>query len=425
MNHDNIKAVIYDQHELIRTYNIVERRYPLEDAANYVLVGLRRAGKSFLLYKKVQQLISSGVEWDQIIYINFEDDRLADFTLSDFEDIVLTAGEMTTNTPYYFLDEIQNIEGWEKFARRLADSKKKVYITGSNAKMLSSEMEATLGGRCLSKEIATYSFLEYITAIGLRNDLAHLHTSSLNGQLRAAAKNYLKNGGFPETIGFTDKRSYIENVYNKVLLGDIAARNGIRNIQSLRILMKKIAETITSEVSYTKLYKAVNSVGVKLSKDALISYINHAESAFLLFTTKNYISKFTERESTPRYYFYDNGILNLFLINKDSLLLENIVATHLKRLCGNDLYYFKSSTTGIDIDFYLPSLSTAIQVTYTLNPLDFTRETKSFVTLSKDEQYSVKNYLIVTLEDDEKTLDIDGIKISVIPLYKYLLSTAF
>ena len=425
MNHDILKTVIYDQHELIRNFEIYERFYSLEKSANYILIGLRRSGKSLMLYKLAQQLINEGVDWEQIIYVNFEDDRLVEFSISDFNDIVLTAAEMTSKTPYFFLDEIQIIDGWEKFARRLADQKQHVYITGSNAKMLSSEMESQLGGRYLAQRIMTYSFAEYLNAIGLRNDSTHQYTSSLNGQLRAAAKNFMKEGAFPEAVNYSNKRIYVENIYNKVLLGDIAARNGIRNVQSLRVLMKKIAETITSEVSYTKLHNAINSIGIKISKDSLISYVGYAEDAYLIFNTHNYIGKFTERESTPRYYFYDNGLLNLFLINKDPLLLENTVAIHLKRLFDDDFYYFKSSKTGIDIDFYIPSISTVIQVTYTLDTFNYDRETKSLIALSKDESAKVTNYIIVTLEDEEKTIDTNDIKIQVLPLYKFLLSTSY
>lgn len=421
MNHSILKEIIYDNHRIIRNFSIVERDYELNEEANYVLVGLRRAGKSTMLYKKALQLIDAGADWEQIIYINFEDERISDFTLNDFNDIVQTAGELTTKKPYYFLDEIQIVDGWELFARRLADSKERVFITGSNAKMLSNEIEAKLGGRFLSKRIMTYSFEEYLDARTISHDEASIYTSALNGQLRNAAREYMYEGGFPEAISFRDKRTYIENVYNKVLLGDIAARNGIRNIQALRIMMKKIAETITSEISYTKLTNIVNSIGIKLSKDSLINYIGYTEDAYLLFRVHNYIAKFSDKESTPRFYYYDNGLLNLFLINKDSLLLENTVATHLKRNFNDDVYYFKSTQTGIDVDFYLPTNACAIQVTYTLNSLDYEREIKSLVALANDSKIETSRLMIVTLEDDEHTIQEGDVEIEVVPLYKFLL----
>lgn len=421
MNHEILKQVIFDQHQVIRDMKIVDRDYTMEPLANYILVGMRRAGKSTLLYGRVQKLIASGVDWNQIIYINFEDERLSEFSLDDFNDIVQTAAELSDKKPYYFLDEVQNIPGWERFARRMADSHANICITGSNASMLSREMEAKLGGRYLSLEIMTYDFPEYLDSQEIGHDQGALYTSSQNGKIRAAASAYLKNGGFPESVFYRDKRTYAENIYQKILLGDIAGRYAIRNLSALRILMKKIAETVTSEISFSRLHSAVNASGARCSKDSVVAYISYAEDAYLLFHTQNYIAKFAERESTPRYYFYDNGLLNLFLIHKEPLLLENIVALHLKRLYHNQLYYFKSSKTGIDIDFYIPEKNMAIQVTYTLNDMDKDREIKSLVALSRDPHLKAEQYIIVTYEDDEKVFTADGIQIHVFPLYQYLL----
>ena len=163
MNHALLKSVIYDQHEFIRNFQIVPRDYEFEENGNYVLVGLRRAGKSTLLYKIVLDLVASGVDWEQIIYINFEDERLSEFTVADFNDLLSVQSEMSDKKGYFFLDEVQNIDGWEKFARRMADAKEHIYITGSNAKMLSREIETTLGGRFFAKHITPYAFGEYLT----------------------------------------------------------------------------------------------------------------------------------------------------------------------------------------------------------------------------------------------------------------------
>ena len=158
MNHNILKQVILEQIEIIQNAEIIERDYIFEKNINYILVGLRRAGKSTLLYKIARELVETGCDWSQMIYINFEDDRLLGFTNSDFNDIIETAYELTDEKDiYYFFDEIQIIDGWEHFARRMADQKKHVYITGSNAKMLSSEMEKVLGGRYLSKMIMPFS----------------------------------------------------------------------------------------------------------------------------------------------------------------------------------------------------------------------------------------------------------------------------
>ncbi len=242
MNHDILKTVIYDQHEIIKNFKIVNREYEFDVNANYVLIGLRRAGKSTLLYKIVQDLIANGTDWNQIIYINFEDERLSEFSVNDFNDILSVQAEMSDKKGWFFLDEIQNIDGWEKFARRLSDSKERAFITGSNAKMLSAEIENRLGGRYLTKYVTPYNFREYLTARKVDfSDKAILATKE-RGKIKREMETYFYFGGFPENLEYKNKREYVSSIYQKILLGDIAARHGIRNNTGLRLLIKKIAE---------------------------------------------------------------------------------------------------------------------------------------------------------------------------------------
>lgn len=419
MNSDILKTIIYDQHQIIRDSMIVDREYTFEKNGNYVLTGLRRAGKSTLLYKIAKELVADGVAWNQIIYINFEDERLSEFTLKDFNDILLVASEMSEKKSYFFLDEIQNVEGWESFARRIADAKERVYITGSNAQMLSKDMEARLGGRYFTKYISPYNFREYLTAKEVKYDEAAIRTTKLNGRIRAALGCYFYEGGFPESLMFQAKREYVENIYQKILLGDIVARNSIRNSDAVRILMKKIAETVMHEVSYTKLQNIVNSIGIKVSKDSLINYIGFAEDAYLIFRIQNFVAAFVEKESVPKYYFNDNGLLNLFLTKKDSALLENIVAAMLHRRYPNRLYYFKSAKTGIDVDFYIPENGIVIQVAYTIQGEARIREVGNLIKTAKEWKES-ERFIIITYEEEE-LIEENGVKIEVIPLYKFLL----
>ena len=420
MNLDILKTIIYDQHQIIRNAIIVNREYTFEKNGNYVLTGLRRAGKSTLLYKIAKDLVADGADWNQIIYINFEDERLSEFMLKDFNDILLVASEMSEKTSYFFMDEIQNVTGWENFARRIALAKERVYITGSNAKMLSKDMEARLGGRYFTKYISPYNFREYLVAQEVQHDEAAIQTTKLNGRIRAALKSYFYEGGFPESLMFQAKREYVENIYQKILMGDIVARNSIRNPDAMKILMKKIAESVMHEVSYTKLHNIMNSIGIKVSKESLINYVSYAEDAYLIFHIQNYVAAFVEKESVPKYYFNDNSLLNLFLIKKDSALLENIVAAMLYRLYPERLYYFKSSKTGIYIDLYIPETGTAIQVAYSVLGEARIREVENLVRIAKEMKES-ERFVIVTYEEEE-IIEEDGVRIEVIPLYKFLLS---
>ena len=173
------------------------------------------------------------------------------------------------------------------------------------------------------------------------------------------------------------------------------------------------------EVSYTKLHNSLNSIGVKVSKDSLINYIGYAENAYLIFRIQNYVAAFVDRESIPKYYFNDNSLLNLFLTKKDSALLENIVAITLHRRYPIGVYYFKSKKTGIDIDFYLPYQGTAIQVAYSIQGEAEIRETGNLIKAARELKDS-KRFVIITY-GEEKLIEEDGVRIEVIPLYKFLL----
>ena len=417
MNHNILKNVIYDQHEIIKNFQIVEREYEFDINANYVVIGLRRAGKSTMLYKIVQNLVASGTDWNQIIYINFEDERLSEFTLNDFNDILSVQAEMSDKKGWFFFDEIQNIEGWEKFARRMADLKEHTFITGSNAKMLSAEIETRLGGRYLTKYVTPFNFREFLKAKNIDYSDKTIFSTKDSGKIKREMENYFYFGGFPENIEYKDKREYVSSIYRKILLGDLAARNGIRNTNGLRLLMKKIAETVMDEVSYSKLHNILKSIGVNISKDAVIDYVKYAREAFLIFAIRNYFSKFTDKETTPKYYFNDNGLLNLFLNKEEPKLLENLVAVNLWNKYKDNLYYLKSQN--IDADFFVEETGEVIQASYSVSNISSDREIQTLLEAARTIKES-KRFIIITYEE-EKEMTVDGVKIEVFPIWKWLI----
>lgn len=422
MNHELLKTVIFDQHEVIRNTAVVPRRYCLDPNANYVVTGLRRAGKSTLLYKVAQDLAASGVAWERIVYVNFEDERLIEFGADDFNDLLLVQKSLSQEEGYFFLDEVHNVAGWEKFARRLADSGKRVYITGSNAKMLSGDIATTLGGRYLVQHVSTYRFDEYLDAVGQARTEAALHATSSVGAILGHYDNYLHRGGFPESLRYAAPREYVESVYQKVLLGDIAARQNIRNLPALRLLMKKIAETVCSEVSFSALHGMLKAIGLSVGKSAVIDYVAYAKEAYLLFDVRNAVAKFVDREGNPRYYFADNGLLGLFLHDKDSALLENQVAIALRDTYGDGLSYVKSATTGIDVDFCIAEEGLAVQVAVSIEGGARKRELESLAKLAAVQKDVTR--LVVVTRQEEETLEMDGAAIEVVPAWKFLLRLA-
>ena len=419
MHHELLKTVIFDQHEVIRNAEIVPREYRLEPAGNHVLTGLRRAGKSTLLHALARDLVASGVAWERIVFINFEDERLAEFRAEDFNDIVSVQSELSPDRGFYFFDEMQNVHGWEKFARRLADAKERVCITGSNAAMLGREIATTLGGRFFTRVIFPYSFREYLTAHRIDRDARALAATRSNGAIRKALLTYLREGGFPESLLYQARRAYVESIYQKALLGDVVARYRIRNPQALRLLLKKVAESVRSDISFSRLHALLKAIGLEISKDMVISYISYAEEAYLIFSIRNHFAKFADRESAPKYYFTDNGLLNLFLLEKNAALLENLTAIHLYRQYGSELSYLKSAKTGLDIDFYLFEEQTAIQVAWSLAGEARQREVAALVKLAALLP-ETRRFLIVTLEEEEIIQEGD-VRIEVVPAYKFLL----
>ena len=417
MNHNILKTVIYDQHEIIKNFQIVEREYEFDINANYVVIGLRRAGKSTLLYKIVQDLVASGTDWNQIIYVNFEDERLSEFSLNDFNDILSVQAEMSDKKGWFFLDEIQNIEGWEKFARRMADAKEHTFITGSNAKMLSAEIESRLGGRYLTKYVTPFNFREFLKAKNIDYSDKTILSTKESGKIKREMQSYFYFGGFPESIEYKNKREYVSSIYQKILLGDIAARNGIRNTNGLRLLMKKIAESVKDEISYSKLHNILKSIGVSISKDIVIDYVGYARESFLIFAIRNYFSKFVDKETTPKYYFNDNGLLNLFLNKEEPRLLENLVAVNLWNKYKDNLYYLKSQN--IDADFFVEETGEVIQVAYSVSNISSDRETRTLLEAAKTVK-EAKRFIIITYEE-EKEMTVDGVKIEVFPVWKWLI----
>lgn len=417
-----LKQIMLDNRAEVERYKVYHRDVDMGSFPCYVLVGLRRAGKSFLLYQRMQQLLKEGHSWNEMVYLNFEDDRLDGFVESDFNLILECHTELGGSRPMLFLDEIQNVSGWEKFARRLADSKYNVYITGSNAKMLSREIMTTLGGRYLTIDVYPFSLTEYLGYSGLPYDEKSLLATETRAKFMRCYDEYLHWGGLPESIGLPVKRNYLSSTFQKIYLGDICSRNGINNPNLLRLMVKKIAESVKQPMSYNRISRILSTVGGKISVPTVSNYVQYCEEAWLLLRLHNIASPFSEKETISKYYFTDNGILNLFLIDADTSLLENLVAVTLLRKYGNDpdnerVFYYNS---GVEVDFYVPDDALAIQVSYSItrNTDTFNREIGALKKLPS--VHDCKRRLVITYDEESSIEDEYGI-IEIIPYWKWML----
>ena len=416
-----IREILLENRKEVEFQQIVPRNFQMEDFANYVLIGVRRAGKSFMLYQQIQQNLKRGITWDSMLYINFEDERLMGMTAQELNLILEVHGMMSKERPILFLDEIQNINGWEKFARRLADNKYRVYITGSNAKMLGSDVATTLGGRYITKHIMPYSFPEFLQANEVSYDSNTLATTFGRAEVQRLFTNYFRFGGFPEGARLASKRDYINSVYQKIYLGEIASRNKIENQFSLRVLFRKLAESVKQPISFTRLTNIIASTGAKLSKPTLINYLEYSKDAFLVYPIKNIADNLTQRETNPKYYFVDNGIISILAMDVDTSLLENMVAMELLRRYGLEeqvFFYYKN----VEVDFYIPDAATAIQVSYNPKKSDETWERESTALIKLSKVLDCKRLIILTYELEEN-IELKGLNIEVIPVWKWLLDT--
>lgn len=418
---NTLKQVLLDNQKDIEQYSIFPRRFDLDSFPLQVFVGVRRSGKSFLLFQKIRQMLDAGHQWEDMLYLDFEDTRLEGFSAEDFNLILECHQEMYGKRPMLFLDEIQNIEGWQKFARNLADKKYSVFITGSNAKMLSKEIMAELGGRYLPTEVYPFSFKEYLSYMNVPFDDLALTATESKAQFMKAYNEYFTWGGLPESVNLPVKRSYLTSVFQKIYLGDIVQRNGISNPKLLQLMIKKMAESVMQPVSYNRISKILSSVSGKISVPTVSSYIGFSEDAWLILRLRNIASAFAEKESVCKYYFIDNGILSLQLIGGETILLENIVALSMFRKYGHDMdnervFFYNAN---VEIDFYVPEDELAVQVSYSIKDQDtYDREVGALTKMPN--VHPCRRRVIITFDEEDTITDKYG-TIEVIPCWKWLL----
>ena len=410
---DVIKRCLISKQREIDEAMIVNRPINFEDNGNYVIVGVRHSGKSYLLYQRVRQLQAAGIGWDEILFVDFEDERLAEFQTEDFESLLEAHLELHGKKPIVFLDEVQNIPHWDKFVRRLADSKYRVYVTGSNAKMLSKDVATTLGGRFFILDAYPYSFKEYLAAQQVEMTEHWEYDTIQRSEVKRHLNEYFYYGGLPEILLFKNKRAMLSSLYQKIYLGDICARNNIKNDRVMNILIKKMAESVKQPLSFNRLKNVIVAAGAPISVPTTIDYAGFAADSWLILPMRNEIGKLTEKESQKKYYLIDNGLLNLFLMNSESSLLENMVAVELCRRYGKENVFYLNADK--EIDFIIPEEKLAIQVSYSIkDQMTREREVPPLVKYAKGHQ----DWKCLLITYDEESIE-EGI--SVVPVWKWLV----
>lgn len=423
MDKQILKRIIVEKQQQISHIELLQRKESFDANSNYVLIGIRRAGKSYTLYQNIlSKLVSGEAKAEDFLYINFEDERMASMQGNELGALLDAYWELYDQKhPYIYLDEIQNIEGWERFARRLAEEKHRVMITGSNARMLSREIASTLGGSYIQRNIYPFSFKEYLEYHGVIPVRNWEFNPEIRREITRNFTKYFIHGGFAESFDKSDKREWLTSLYQKILIGDIVERNKIRNPRIFRLLARKLAESVMQPVSLKRLEHIIRSTGDTISPSVLKDYLGYMDDAYLTFSIPNLVSPISEQQTIVKRYFADNGILGLFFMDGETKLLENLVAIHLSHQYPNTpdelrLFYYNK---GVEVDFCVPERQLAIQVAYSIDALNtYMREVGGLTKFLK----AHKHYrgLIVTW-DTERSIVEDSISIDVLPIWKWLL----
>ena len=422
---EKIKILIKDFHKG-EIPTLIRRDIKIPSKTNKIicLIGSRRSGKTYTLFQIMEKLLEKKIEKKYFIYINFEDERF-DFNLKNLDLIVQSYGELYPNIDfkkcYFFFDEIQNIENWEKFVRRVYDNfSKNIFITGSSSKLLSTEISTTLRGRSLSFEIYPLSFSEFLKFKKVEVDI--YDTKSIF-KIKSCFNNFLK-GSFIEKINLDNNLilKLYEEYLNVMIYKDLIERYNISNVKVVSFFIKKCCLNISREFSLNKSYNEVKSLGFKVSKDFLYSLPKKLEDIFLLFFVNKYDNSVIKQElSFKKIYLIDNGFNNLFKFSQDfGRQLENIVFLHYKRKSIYEIFYHKNK---FECDFLLKEkdkIVKAIQVTKSLNYDNEKREIMGLVEACST--HKLKRGLILTYEDEKREFIKDKIKIEVRQIWKYLLN---
>lgn len=352
--------------KISETKNSVIRQYEFSCIPNMinVAIGMRRVGKTFMLFQEIRRLLDAQVPIERILYLNMEDDRLLPAGKSDLakllEAFYTLYPDNHNHECYFFLDEVQNVDDWPIVVRRFLDSKKiRIYLTGSSSKLLSKEIATSLRGRAFAKEIWPYSFSEYLTAHEYEpvpRVLGKKDQDIYSGYLA----DYLLKGGFPavQNLKTEERRVILQDYVDTVVFRDIIERHHITNISLIKYLVKAMINFTACDYSPNKFYNDLKSKGFKVSKDTIYNYIEYLEEAFMSFSVPLYSESLRKTQvNQKKIYTVDSGLVNAYSMsfsNNVGRMFENLVYLDLRRR-GDEIYYYQTKE-GYSIDFYTRDL---------------------------------------------------------------------
>ena len=418
-----LKEIIADQasHKITENYiprTVFNKIESLEKNKEILVIsGIRRCGKSTVLQQIRHQHTHANY------YLNFEDERLINFTVSDFQLLLETFIELFNLEKTFYFDEIQNIPEWERFVRRLYNEGNKIYITGSNATLLSKELGTRLTGRYIPIEMYPYSFREFVTYQQSKLLNSKNYNTQEKGQLARLFIQYQTQGGIPDYVKY-GQLEYLQTLYQSIIYRDIIARYKLPNEKSIKELVFYLASHIGKEVTFNSLRKLLNLGSTSTVSD----YCSYLENSYLIFFINRYALSLKKQIShAKKVYFIDHALAHAvgFRFSEDSgRTLENIIFMQLKRL-GKEVYFHKEN---FECDFIIKTgfkITEAIQVCLHMDS-EKTKQREYRGLLEAMEAHNLKDGLIITENlEQEEVINFNNKKynIKIISAWRWLLES--
>ena len=407
MNKETLKYIIRNFHEKGIPF-LYERRVklPLNTKKVIAVIGIRRSGKTFLLFQTIKELIANNVPMHRIIYINFEDDRLFPVKLQGMDHILNAYYELypenITVPKYIFLDEIQHIKNWEKYVRRIFDTENiNIYITGSSSELITHKLSTALQGRVIHYEVFPLSFQEILQ---IKEIQIQPYVTSAEAKMSNALTDYISWGGFPEVVLENDntiRTKILKEYADLIFYKDLVEQFSLKNKYLLKYLLKHMITNPAALCSINKLFQTLKSQGLALSKNSLYEYLEYLRQVYILFLTEKYSKSLRIKQQNPsKYYIVDTGLMQIFGIEKHHNIgskLENIIYLHL-RTCENikEIFYYQNKYE-TDFYYYTDNKSYFVNVSDTVHSIETAaRETRSLMNVQK--QYPEAKSLLVMSE---------------------------
>jgi len=429
---DVLEEVIVEFHKLgLPEVERRELKLPVNVNKAITVIGLRRVGKTYLLYQTMRELLKS-LRLENIFYVNFEDNRMEGINSKDLSRIVELYKKYNpeSKTMYLFFDEIQNVAGWEKFVRRLLERRDaRIFITGSSSKFLSKEIATSLRGRSLSFKLFPLSFREFLTFKGFEAEEPFIEDE--RGMIMRFLEEYLQFGGFPEIVNYDVhlKLRTLQEYLDMVIYKDLVERYGIEKISVMKALIRLVVKNFSRRVSIRSLYNSLSS-GMTLSRNTVYEYFSYLEDVGFVLPIRKF--SFSEKESMrsiAKLYVADNGFPTIYGLKDLEYRMENVVAIELLRRKHYfnpllDVYYWHDRQQR-EVDFVVTEgfeVRDLIQVCYDVDDLN-TKKREINALLKASRELGCKNLHIITW-DYEGVEEVEGRKVEFTPLWKWLLKSS-